>query len=636
MSISRYSVTSLSSLLESDPSSAERNLAERLRWQGIPVGESELRSWRNSHPVLTRDLVDADLGAVEVLLEYSVPGHATRSDVVLAGVHPQTGRPSYVVVELKQWSKAELIDEETWRVRVSGMRQEIQLHPSEQVAQYVDRMRGHLGVFESEPNMVRGVAYLHNASDSDVKSLLNSRRRPRAPLFTGGSRGKFMEYLRAHLAPGVSGARAADALDRSVVTTTTSLLAAIRPAVKERRQFKLLDEQKEAFDAVMAAAERAHDEDFKTLVLVTGGPGTGKSAVALELLGELSRRGRRVQYATGSASFGATVRAAVGRGAMSLFRKFSAFQDAGRNDLDVLILDEAQRIRKTSEYQYMPAHRRARLGRQIDEILDAARVPVFLLDRNQVIRPNEVGTPEMIREVAEERGFAVEAVELHGQFRCGGSEEYMLWVDALLGIGDVSNTPVVWRGDPRFDVSVVDSPFELDDRLRQQMISGASARITAGYCWPWSKKLNGDGTLINDVKIGDFERPWNAHKALKGAPHSDFWATQEGGFDQIGCIYTAHGLEYQWAGVIFGPDLVWRAAANDGAGGWVPQRKESKDRKVKGKKTSDAEFSQVIRNTYRVLLTRGLAGTVIYSTDPETREFLRKVVPGRVAGTSTT
>jgi DUF2075 family protein len=622
----RYSAANLSSLLESDPSAVEQSIAEYFKWKSTPVSEPERRSWRNSHPVLTRDLMDADLGGVEVLLEYSVPGHAKRFDVVLAGVHPQTGDPSYVVIELKQWSKAELVDEEEWQVRVPGTRQQMHLHPSEQVALYVDRMRGHLGIFESAPDAVRGVAYLHNASDADVRSLLTSRSRPRAPLFTGGSRGKLMKYLREHLAPGISGAGAADALDRSVVTTTTRLLEAVGPAVLSRRQFRLLDEQNEAYDAVIAAAERAHDEDFKTLVLVTGGPGTGKSAIALELLGELARRGRRIQFATGSSSFGANIRSAAGRGVGSLFRQFSSFKDAAKNDLDVLILDEAQRIRKTSAHQYTPGHQRAMLGRQIDEIFDAARVPVFLLDRNQVIRPNEVGTPELIRDVAEERGFSVEAVELHGQFRCGGSEDYIHWVDALLGIGGVADAPLIWRGDPRFDVSVVDSPFELEARLREQMSSGASARIAAGFCWPWSKKVNDDGSLINDVKIGDFERPWNARKASKGVPESTFWATQEGGFGQIGCIYTAHGLEYEWAGVIFGPDLVWRGAANEGAGGWVAQRKESRDSKVRNKPTSDAEFDEFIRNAYRVLLTRGLAGSVIYSTDSETREFLREHV----------
>lgn len=635
MPITRFSAASLSSLLESDPSYVERNLADRLRRLGVPVTESERKSWRNSHPALARDLVNAGLGDVEVLLEYSVPGQRKRSDVVLAGMHPRTGRASYVVVELKQWSSAELIDETASLVRVPGMRQDEQLHPSEQVAQYVDRMRGHLGLFEHEPDLVQGVAYLHNASDRDVRTLLNARRPARAPLFTGGSRAGFMEYLRTQLAPGVSGARAADHLDRSVVTTTRNLMAAAGPAIRERSQFALLDEQQEAFDLVLAAAQRAHDEDYKTVVMVTGGPGTGKTAIALELFGELHRRGRRTQYAAGSASFTATVKAAIGRGFGSMFRKFSSFRTAGKNDLDVLILDEAQRIRRTSATRFMPGDQKRLLGRQIDEILDAARVPVFLLDRDQVIRPGEVGTPRQIREAAEARGFTVETVELQGQFRCGGSEEYIRWVDALLGIGEAPGAPTAWEGDPRFDVAVVDSPLEMEDRLRRHMSQGATARMTAGFCWPWSKP-NRDGSLVGDVKIGDFERPWNlkSDRPLDVVPPNKFWATHEGGFGQIGCIYTAQGLEYGWAGVIFGPDLVWRAAANNGAGGWVAQRKESRDRVVKGKGTSDADFDQVIRNTYRVLLTRGMVGTLIYSTDPETREFLRTLVRVRVAATS--
>ncbi len=97
------------------------------------------------------------------------------------------------------------------------------------------------------------------------------------------------------------------------------------------------------------------------------------------------------------------------------------------------------------------------------------------------------------------------------------------------------------------------------------------------------------------------------------------------GFGQVGCVYTAQGFEYDWSGVILGPGLVWRTDR------WVTDRTASKD-PVFRKSTTDADIDRLIRNTYKVLLTRGMIGTVVYSTDPETRTKLRELVTGQQAG----
>lgn len=637
MSTARYSASALAASVEADPSRVEEQLAKLLAHEGVYVGPGERRSWRHSVPALTRDLKDAGLGDVEVILEHRLPLTSKRTDVILAGVHPKTGQHSYVVVELKQWGRATRYEDSDTLVEVEGARYRHSLHPSHQVAAYVEYIRDFVSALAETPEQIHGVAYLHNATDFGVADLLDPSAVALAPIFTGEQRGRFIDHLKTMLAPGLPGTDAADRLLGSHVRPSKQLMALAAEEIRHREQFVLLDEQRVAHDLVLRAVEKARRADSKEVVLVTGGPGSGKSVIALSLLGELARKGRSAVHATGSRSFTITLRKVAGKGStrtQQLFKYFNNFMDAEKNGLDVLILDEAHRIRETSVNRYTRKEVREQARPQIDELLDASRVPVFLLDQNQVVRPGELGTPADIKAAAAARGFTVHQVDLDAQFRAGGSAAYIQWVERLLGLRDPDAGPVAWEGDENFDVDVADSPEELEARLQAYRTQGYGARITAGYAWPWSDPRD-DGSLVPDVKIGGWQRPWNLRgdRAVGGAPPSALWATDPAGFGQVGCVYTAQGFEYDWNGVIIADDLVWRSAANGGRGGWVAQRQHSRD-PVFTKRTADADVDRLIRNTYKVLLTRGMVGTLIYSTDAETREMLaRLVVPvrGRVS-----
>lgn len=248
-----------------------------------------------------------------------------------------------------------------------------------------------------------------------------------------------------------------------------------------------------------------------------------------------------------------------------------------------------------------------------------AKVPVFLLDEHQVVRPGEMGTVEDIRAAAARRGLNCPVVQLESQFRCGGSDVYLRWVVRLLGLE--SGGPVAWDPDDRMKLLLADSPEEMESFLDGCRGQRYSARMSAGYCWHWSPEPKPGQPLPADVRIGAWARPWNLRgdRSVSGAPPSALWATDPAGFGQIGCVYTAQGFEYDWSGVIIGPDLVWRGDR------WVTDRTASKDPVFK-RSTSDADVDRLIRNTYKVLLTRGMVGTVVYSTDRETQEKLRELV----------
>lgn len=582
---------------------------------------SEVRSWERSIPALTNALMEAGLGEVEVLLEYGLPLTSKRADVILAGVHPATGEPSYVVVELKQWSEAYPEDDDPLRCRIPAYPEPV-LNPIEQVRGYCDYLVSFNGALEQLPESIVGVAYLHNATEFGVAGLRAVTEDDRGRMFTGEQRGAFLGYLRSRLAA-KPGAEAADALMQGKVRPSKQLMTVAAEEVRSREQFVLLDEQRLAYETVMAAVRRARRSSHKQAVVVTGGPGSGKSVIALSLLGDLYRRGIPALHATGSQSFTRTMRKVAGARkpeVQKLFRYFNSFMEAEPNDLDVLICDEAHRLRKTSANRYTRAA--LRTGRaQVAELMDAARVPVFLLDQHQVVRPGEMGTVEQIQDAAAVQGLECTVVELDSQFRCGGSDAYLGWVTSLLELeGEV---PGVWEPDGKVQLLTAGSPQELEDFLASRRAESYGARMSAGYCWRWTTKITPNmSALPADVVIGDWARPWNLYgdRALLGAPPASLWATDPAGFGQVGCVYTAQGFEYDWSGVIMGPDLVWRTDR------WVVDRTASKDPAFT-KATPDEEVDRLVRNTYKVLLTRGMIGTIIYSTDAETREKLRSLIP---------
>lgn len=611
-------------LSESTPDSLIEKLLEQMLFAtGRRASEAEQRSWGRSLPVLARNLVDAGLGEVDMLVEYHLPLTSQRADVVLAGIHPTTGSPSYVVVELKQWSAAYKYEGSVDLVAVPGMPGGPKSHPAAQVQRYCDYLADFARAIEDQPDALAGMAYLHNANDpSKVSDLRAYPVTMSSRLFTAADQDEMTNFLQSRLSSSNSSGAAADTLLRTAVAPSQQLLKMAADEVRDRPQFHLLGNQQLAVDLVLHSVEQARAGDTKRVIVVTGGPGSGKSVIALSLLGELARRGRTVLHATGSRSFTQTLRKVAGHRAprvQKMFKYFNQFMSADRNGLDVLILDEAHRIRETSVDRYTKAALRTDRP-QIDELIAAARVPVFLLDENQIVRPGEMGSLEQIERHVAGLGFEVQHVHLDEQFRCGGSERYVLWVKRLLGLEE--GGPIEWVPDPQFDVRVAESPEEMESLLRCRQDEGYGARMTAGYCWPWSN-ARPDGSLDPDVTVGSWSRPWNSKsdRRVGEVPPAPLWATETGGFEQVGCVYTAQGFEYDWNGVIVGPDLVWRNGA------FRTVRDANRDPDFKNRtKIPDARFDLLVRNVYKVLMTRGMVGTILYSTDSETRQMLRELV----------
>ena len=594
-------------------------LADQMRFQvGNFPSESEKRSWKNSLRELSELLVDAGLDKINLLLEYQLPYSSKRVDVVLVGSSPKTKLPVIIAIELKQWTDATSVEGTNEVVTIGAYGNRPILHPALQVKKYCEYLLDFNRFASSNTCKVYGVAFLHNWLNVRNRAVDSISPADVSMLFLGSERAAFTKFLKERITQ-ESTEELTDDFLKAKIAPTKQLLAVAADEIRNREQFNLLDEQQVAYSLVLKAVRDAEVSNTKTAVIITGGPGSGKSVIALSLLGELSRRGKTCLHATGSRAFRNSLRKVAGARApqvQKMFSYFNSFMSSDVNSLDVIICDEAHRIRETSANRYTKAELRTGTP-QLHELLNVARVPVFLLDSNQVVRKGETGTPEYIELEAQKLGLKTIRIDLDGQFRCGGSRLYENWIAGVLNLGE--NKQFSWEEDPNFAVQVVDSPEDMERLLKVKNEQGYKARIAAGYCWTWNDPRE-DGTLPNDVVIGSWSKPWNvkSDRAVGGYLSGELWAIDPKGFDQIGCVYTVQGFEYDWNGVILGPDLVWR---NDK---WIAVPSGSKDPAMRG--VDPSNFERLIKNTYKVLLTRGLVGTYLYSVDAETQEHLKSLL----------
>ncbi len=586
---------------------------------GRMPGKPEQRSWQNSLTSLHFVAKQAGLNEQGVILEYELPYTSKRLDVMFCGAD-RSGNDAAMIVELKQWEACEPSDGDKVLTWVGGGHRDV-LHPSVQVGQYRMYMEDGHTAFHEGDNLIglSACAFLHNYRYIDDDPLLDTKfddDRSKSPLFTKEDR----ERLTTQMEIAVGGGAGDDVLRRVVEgehRASRKLLDHVGTMLEGRDEYVLLDEQLVAYDRVMTEARAALAKGEGASVLIRGGPGTGKSVIALNLIAGLSADGHETHYATGSKAFTTALRKIAGKRAAQQFKYFNQYATAPQGELGVLICDEAHRIRESSVSRYTPKD--ARSGKpQVDELLGASKVSVFFVDDLQVVRPGEVGSADLVREASAQAGRPLFEYELTAQFRCAGSEGFINWVTDVLAIRETANP--MWSDDEQFDFRIVDSPQALMDLIAEKAEDGVTARVMAGFCWPWSDPLK-DGTLVDNVVVGDFSRPWNAKsgkgRLAKGIPKEEAWATDAGGIEQVGCVYTAQGFEFDYAGVIIGNDLVWR----DGRG-WVGQKSESHDRIVKQAKT-DEEFADLVKNTYRVLLTRGIKGCFVHFVDEETEAYWR-------------
>jgi hypothetical protein len=597
---------------------------------GYIPNQNEVMSWRNSLFRLSDILERANLTDQGIMVEYKLPLSGKRIDVIICGKDHNDVKNA-VIVELKQWERCTFTEYDsdyvvTW---VGGGHRSL-LHPSVQVGNYMYYLRDNSTAFYdgTDPVKLSACCYLHNYTITGNDVLTDQRFdkiTSRFPIYSSDDRLALSSYLVDKVSLG-GGMNILTEIEDSKMRPSKKLLKQVATVIKQKLKgelklfgtvktkgdYILLDEQLVVYDTVMSIVRKSLNRKQKHAIIVKGGAGTGKSVIGLQLLADLAALNFNTQYATGSRAFTETLRKILGDSSKSLLKYFMSYGEAQANDIDVLLMDEAHRIREKTGYPFKSTGRL-----QVQDLLNAAKVSVFFIDDHQAVRRGEIGSSQFIKEQAEEAGCKVYEYDLEGQFRNGGSERYSQWVDHTLQIQRTATTE--WINEPDYEFQIMDSPEALERAVREKVEQGYTGRVMAGFCWPWSKKLDEEGELICDVEVGDYKRPWNAQEGLtgmrKGIPKSQFWAYDDGGIDQIGCVYTAQGFEFDYAGIIFGEDLKF----NPDTAEWEGFPECSFDAQVKGSK----DFLKLVKNTYRVLLGRGMKATYVHFVDKDTERYFR-------------
>lgn len=584
---------------------------------GRRPGTSEVGSWQNSLSRV-RDLIElAGLKDNMIALEYEVPYNQNRIDCLIFGVGDDSAH-NVVLIELKQWSRVTpLEDEGNFVETYTGGSERVVPHPSQQVKGYHHYLTGFISAFEEpKPLILFSCAYCHNYERQDNDGIFAPFYREiisEFPVYAKSDVRSLAEKIRGLLAAG-NGFEIFNRFMRSPVRPSKKLLDNVARVVKNEAVFSLLNEQITAKNLIWARVRRAKT---KSVVIVHGGPGTGKSVIAVNLLAEAAAQGKKVLYGCKSKPFTEGLKALVGSDASLLFSNLYRFipSRTKENEFDLLLIDEAHRIEKTSNFQYTKRVDQTDMP-QVEQLIRCAKTSVFFIDDKQNVRSREIGSSALIQEVAKAHKCAVSEVALETQYRCMGSNDYLQWVESVLGFSEQRR--MLSESDV-FDFRIMDSPSALYDVLKEKEGQKAnSARLVAGYCWPWSKTLDDSGALIKDVRIGDFAMPWETHDAIKRPPAGYVkwyeWAYKTQGIKQVGCIYTAQGFEFDYIGVIIGDDLRYDNATDN----LKANIEASADPTLK---SNPKAFASHVRNIYRVLLTRGMRGCYVYFVNDDTRRF---------------
>lgn len=580
---------------------------------------NEVIAWRNSLRAVSGIFQEANLNDHGVILEFQLPLTSRRLDCLICG-KDNHARDNAVIIELKQWDKCGRSNGDnlvsTW---VGGGERDI-LHPSAQVGQYHYYLADNHTAFHEGPTPIqlKSCAYLHNYFAEEDDPLFDNSFKPlllQFPTFMADDVPLLKDFLVSGLSGG-SGQSVLQKIEESKYRPSKKLMQHVSSVIQGRKEYILLDEQYVVYNKVLACSSEGFHNRKKTVIIVNGGPGTGKSVIAINLLSDLLSKGLNAHYATGSKAFTETLRKIIGTRGSSQFKYFNSYAQAQSNEIDIMICDEAHRIRKTSNSRFTPKVRQSNKT-QIQEILDASKVSVFFIDDKQVVRPDEIGSSAFIKEQATKNNCRVFEYELEAQFRCAGSDGFVNWINNTFDIERTAN--VIWEGDESFEFHIFQSPEALDSAIRERVSDGYTSRLTAGFCWPWSDP-NEQGLLLPDVQIGDYKKPWNAkpdaRRLANGIPKAPLWAYDPNGINQIGCIYTAQGFEFDYVGVIVGNDLTYNFDDQT----WIGHRENSFDAPVK--KAQD-KFIDLVKNTYRVLFSRGMKGCYVYFMDKDTERFFK-------------
>lgn len=591
--------------------------SELARRNIINNNDSEFRSWDNSLLHMKNVLDYSEMNKdIRVAIEYQIPATSKRVDFIISG-KDEDDRSNVVIIELKQWEAAQKTSREDLVTTYLAGTVRAVPHPSYQAYSYAETIKNYNEYVQMNQINLYSCSFLHNYKEeyrSEIDNDLYKNIIDISPVYLKRDVQKLRAFIKKYVTKADNGELMYQ-IDHGKIRPSKALQDSIVSMINGNQEFVMIDEQKVVFSTIKKLVENSLKDNQKYTIIVEGGPGTGKSVIAINLLAEF--RSLMVNYVTKNAAPRNVYFTKMRQGNFKLnyvknmFKGSGAFVDAKTNDFDCLIVDEAHRLNQKSG-MFM------NLGEnQIKEIINASRVSVFFIDEDQIVTTKDFGSINEIKKQANLLGSKVytgDDFKLSSQFRCNGSDGYIAFLDHILGIRDTAN----YDGfDLDYDIKVYDDPVQMRDDLRKLNQINNKSRMIAGYCYEWISKKN-TADHIYDIELdNNFKAKWNFTS-------TNTWAVDENSFEQVGCIHTSQGLEFDYVGIIIGNDM----RLVDGKVITDFTKRAKSDASLKGiKTTKNYELAdRIIRNTYKTLLSRGQKGCYIYCEDKALAEYLKIMI----------
>lgn len=580
---------------------------------------AEFRSWENSltymYKVLNDQEIPSDAG---VAIEYNIPQTSKRIDFLISG-YDKKDQHGAVIVELKQWDKLTAVEgvDALVETYIGGANRR-HVHPSYQSWSYAQLIRDYNATVQDNQIRICPCVCMHNYirhENDPVDAKQYEEYYTEAPVFTKGQLNSLRDFIKKTVVKG-DRKKVLYEIESGRIRPSKSLQNAITSMLQGNQEFIMIDEQKVAYEQILEVSELCQKDFKKRTIIVEGGPGTGKSVIAVNLLAELTKRDQLVQYVSKNSAPREVYKQKLKQSFKissidNLFKGSGSYTETENNMIHTLLVDESHRLNEKSGLFQNKGEN------QIKEIIHSSFCSVFFIDESQRVTMSDIGSIDEIEKWAKEEHSEVYHIELLSQFRCNGSDGYLAWLDNVLEIRDTANYDLEGID---FDIQVLDSPGEVRDMIIEKNRVANRARILAGYCWNWEKQQQSN-TDYHDIKIGDFEMSWNL-------ANREPFAVSETSVNEVGCIHTSQGLEFDYVGVIIGEDLRYE----DGHVKTDFTKRARTDNSLKGIKKlykENPELAQkradeIIRNTYRTLLTRGMKGCYIYCVDKALGVYLRQ------------
>lgn len=600
----------------------EENIDEKFyNKMGYHTSQSERNAWKNSMEYMLKVLIDSNIPSnIGVAIEYKIPNTSKRVDFIITGFDANRKNVA-VIVELKQWEKASIVSGKDGIVEAyTGHALREVAHPSYQAWSYATTIEDYNENVQQKQIGLYPCAYLHNYQKIMPPTLLSDVYKEylnKAPAFVKGDVEKLREFINKYIQYG-DDRETLYMIDNGKIRPSKSLQDSLSNMLKGNREFIMIDDQKIVYETALSMARKSYKDGKKRVLIVKGGPGTGKSVLAINLLVNLTNENMVCQYVTKNAA-PRNVYASKLSGDLkktrinNLFKGSGCFVESAENEFDVLLIDESHRLNaKSGMFKNQGEN-------QIKEIIHAGKFSIFFIDESQRIDIYDIGSVDEIQKYIRQVSAEYEILELESQFRCNGSDGYIAWIDDVLQIRETANKNGF---DLDYDIQIFDNPTEMKEKIFEINKKNNKARLLAGYCWEWIKEGKNKSDVY-DITISEynFAMSWNLG-------NSSTWAIDPKSVNEIGCIHTSQGLEFDYVGVIIGEDLRYengkiitdftkRAKTDNSLKGI---KKMYNDHPEKALKLAD----EIIRNTYRTLLTRGQKGCYIYCTNKKLSDYLKK------------